>query len=454
MIAALHALPPKKQQQAIAFLMLIAFVVVGLLSIPSYRYQINPDGIAHITIAKLYLMGDFRLAINGMRSPLLSWLLVPFLACGIEPLLAVKLLQLGLSLIGFWLFCRYIYGLTLDNWLFATTLLVLIPILLWMAYGVASPDFLLALLLWAYLRMLWRSDRMPGVRHAVLAGVLGGFAYWAKHYAFPFVMVHYTAHHLWKWLEGRRDPQLRRQAIKKYVSGMLFFGLVSGAWMLAMQQKYGLFKVSYTSDYNFALMAPDHPGHPVEWKGLIAPPHPYAVSIWDDPFSLIIAPWRPWNSLSSTVQYLKIIRQSFSRTLEIWLHFSPFSYAIVLAAFWFAFSLLGYHPRLTPFSRQMLLPTVIFASGYLMIGLEERYIWFVHLLLFCMALGLAAEYGLTFKKDRVAWAVLFIVLLSFGYFPLQNLFHHRNTGKTFYEQAQIIRGKTEFGHARVASNKY
>ncbi len=48
------ALPQRKQRQAIAIVMLIAFVVLGLVNIPFYRYQINPDGIAHITIAKLY----------------------------------------------------------------------------------------------------------------------------------------------------------------------------------------------------------------------------------------------------------------------------------------------------------------------------------------------------------------------------------------------------------------
>ena len=45
-----------------------------------YVYLLNADGTSYISIANQYWRGNWGQAVNGFWGPLLSWLLIPFLA--------------------------------------------------------------------------------------------------------------------------------------------------------------------------------------------------------------------------------------------------------------------------------------------------------------------------------------------------------------------------------------
>ena len=48
------------------FLVIIAsYLILGIILIPYYRFQLNPDGVSYISIAQKYLLGDLIHAING-----------------------------------------------------------------------------------------------------------------------------------------------------------------------------------------------------------------------------------------------------------------------------------------------------------------------------------------------------------------------------------------------------
>ncbi len=83
----------------------LAYLVIGVVLLPLYRYQLNPDGVSYLSIAGHYLQGDWSETVNGLWSPMYSWLLVPLLAAGVEPLLAAHVLNLLAGLValgGFW----------------------------------------------------------------------------------------------------------------------------------------------------------------------------------------------------------------------------------------------------------------------------------------------------------------------------------------------------------------
>ena len=68
-----------------------AFLVQIVLAIKSawmVHDQLNPDGLAYMAIAQYYLNGQTALMISGYWSPLLSWLIVPWLLVFDDPLLA------------------------------------------------------------------------------------------------------------------------------------------------------------------------------------------------------------------------------------------------------------------------------------------------------------------------------------------------------------------------------
>ena len=76
------------------------YLVAGFLLIGAFRYQINPDALSYISIAQHYRDGFWGDAINAYWSPLYSWLLLPLLFFGLEPLLAAKIVNLALGFVG------------------------------------------------------------------------------------------------------------------------------------------------------------------------------------------------------------------------------------------------------------------------------------------------------------------------------------------------------------------
>src|SRR5687767_10061499 len=74
--------------------LLVIYLLFAVLLYPFLKYYVDSaDTLQYITIAKNYSTGNFADAINSFWSPLITWLLVPFILLGIEPVFAFKILQ-------------------------------------------------------------------------------------------------------------------------------------------------------------------------------------------------------------------------------------------------------------------------------------------------------------------------------------------------------------------------
>src|SRR5436190_23908726 len=75
--------------------LLIIYLISAVLLYPFLKYYIDSaDTLQYITIAKNYSAGNFTDAVNSFWSPLITWLLVPFVLLGTEPVFAFKILQI------------------------------------------------------------------------------------------------------------------------------------------------------------------------------------------------------------------------------------------------------------------------------------------------------------------------------------------------------------------------
>src|SRR5215467_14077783 len=74
--------------------LLAAVYIVQILlagkSVWLVRDRINPDAVSYLRIAQYYLSGQTHLMVSGYWSPLLSWLIVPWLLVFDDPLLAAR----------------------------------------------------------------------------------------------------------------------------------------------------------------------------------------------------------------------------------------------------------------------------------------------------------------------------------------------------------------------------
>src|SRR6185312_696097 len=68
----------------------ILYTVAFFILFPYNRFNIDADGIAYIQEARQYVWGNYFTALNGCWSPLISWILIPFLKLGIDPVLCCK----------------------------------------------------------------------------------------------------------------------------------------------------------------------------------------------------------------------------------------------------------------------------------------------------------------------------------------------------------------------------
>ncbi len=427
------------------------FLAIGVSCIPLYRYQINPDGICYLTISRSYLSGDWVNAVNSHWSPLFSWLLVPFLATGVDPLLAIKLLSLIIGGCCFIALACIVGRARLNNFLFAFILVSALPVCPWMSFGTSSPDFLLAVILLWYLYVLLHENYAASPALAGVSGILGGLAYLAKSFAFFFFLTHFVGHHLVLLLQQKA---VKKQLLRNFLLGILCFTVIAGAWITIMALKYDRIAISTAANYNFALMASEGSQHPMVTQGLLDPPYASAVSVWEDPSTIPLTKWSPFESFSHFGRYIHILARNSVTLLSIFSDFSPFAVAILLVNLMVLLS-----PKILDASTRrrlllLLLPFLIYVIGYAGIMVIDRYLWFVHLLLIVMLLPLFLLIHNTGLSKRAQVLLQIVLIASFSLKPTQNLIHGAGSGRLFYDIAAQLAQHEGLTHARIASNNH
>jgi hypothetical protein len=424
-----------------------SYFVFGLLLLPLYRYQINPDGISYISIAQKYLSGDFRNVVNGHWSPVFSWLLVPWLASGVDPLFAAKLLNLCIGVVTFFAMHRICVLFDLCCKVRIAVNLSLVPVLLYFAYHQITPDLLLTCMLLFYFNDLFSKQYVSG-KMGVHVGVLGGICYLVKSYCLPFFLTHFTLINMLYFLQCG-DSDERKKVLYNYVAGILVFACISGVWIGLLSKKYGEFTTTTQTAHNYQAISPEPP----ELYFFIPPPNDTAISVWEDPYVRIKKiSWTPFKSLGAFKHWIKYGIRNIEPSVRMIAGFSVFSFLLCVG--YFVWRLLKpcnlFADRLFSFA---FLSAVLYAGGYCFILIDERYIWVV-----CLLAMLTGGYLLTkllkksyFQNSTTTIAVLVVFCLSFYVSPVINLFSTMNAGRSEYEVSRSLDGVIPLG-TRIASN--
>jgi hypothetical protein len=335
---------------------LVAASVLALAA----QHQLNPDGIAYIRAARHYTAGAFDLAISGWWSPLLIWLLVPAVAVGADPILTVKLLGVGLGVIfalGVALILREI-GLGLHAYLgFAGSLLVALV----MIPEPISPDLLVAAVLTLYfaasVRLIWSAS--PS--HWLVSGLIGGVAYLAKSYALPFVTVH---------LVFTFALQLNCSALSYQVPG----GRPRRPTLVAAPGRRG-FHPRWGIDGGPGCTGRSLRGTSPPFTTLQAP-RPGRLTVWENPKE-ISAPWPFWSPLDGLAGIKRQAQTIILGSRQAINALRVDSAGLTLIGLVLAVGLLSPRPLL-PMHRIRLWALgsiLVYATGYILIFVEPRYIW-------------------------------------------------------------------------------
>ncbi len=412
-----------------AVLAVLVYLAAGMLLLPMYRYQINPDAITYISIAQKYARGDFYNAINGHAYPLISWLLVPFILGGIDPLLATKILNLILGSIAVFglqlLFSRFSVNEKVRRICFFS----IIPGVIYFAYSVITPDLLLATLLLFYHAFVYSPGYSQKNSRGMLCGLVGGMAYLAKSYSLLFFLCHFTLINCYYYFKNTASA--RKTILCNFGSGMLVFLIICGSWAGVISIKYGFITTSNQGSVILSAISP-YPSKGPDY--LVAPPNNTAVSIWEDPYVVMQKnSWSPFNSRADFRHWMKVIMKNIRNTIWYFICFSPVGFCICLGYVLFltgAQHRLGNHEGIL----YILVTTILYAGGYCLLVVNERYLWplfFLFVIMSSCGLSMLLTKKL-FNRKGVAAIILFLFGASYILMPVNNLYTSLNSGKQIY----------------------
>lgn len=421
--------------------LLLHFLAFSAFFIFFYRHQVNVDGISYLSLAHKYLDGEFTHAITGHWAPMMSWLLAPLLCLGVEDLMAYRLLAAGIglaTLVGLDIFFR---DLQLGKATRLTYLFSLSPVIAWCAENDVGSDLLCACTLIFYLHSVigdgYLHDRSAGVR----AGFLGGLSYLAKNYNFYFFLLHFTFINCWYWRKA--DKGERRTVVARFLAGMVVFTLVAGCWVGVLSTKYHRLTAGTAGAMSLLLMKVGPDGYPMIKDGLMPPPNQSAVSVWEDPATIVMPRWNPLASGTDLSLYLHSVTGNVAKYLSG----LAMNYVFMLTVAYLAFLLVS-RRWIDPKVEKIAWTILLYPVGYFILYYDgQRYVWintFMLYLISAHAVDQACQRYRNLPSIRLAVAVvLYVSLLSLTMLRVKNdyaldvanlnqLYHTSNTIRQYY----------------------
>ncbi|MGA2499370.1 MAG: hypothetical protein ABSH20_16645, partial [Tepidisphaeraceae bacterium] len=399
----------RRHGECLAWLVpLLVYVAVAIPLYLAYCDMVNPDGFCYARRAAYLARGQWWASISGYWSPLICWCMAPLLRCGMDGVHAARVV-LGLGGAGLVLAFGWMLRAVLEwHWglrLAAASLLA--PAAAAMAMRQISPDTLLGAVLMGYLALAGRRDLLERRWIAVGAGLLGGLAYLAKAYAFPFVLVHLPLTiAMLAWMLRRQGRfHTGRNAMVSITLALAGFALLAGPWVAVLSWRYGQLTISTSGARAHAQVGPGDAGSAWDWNRPV--PDPYIIPPENHEF-LRCAFWSPFSSRQAWSHQLHVVRnnaQTLDRTFRL---YAPVGLALA------GIALLPLTMWLQPRGRRwqgiwLGLTLALYCAGYLPVYFHPRYI---HNTAFPLSLAICMGSVLQRRRPRLGVILAAAVLAA------------------------------------------
>ncbi len=315
----------------------LSYAVFALVFGFAYRFAINPDGTSMLRLAGYIAEGNFQQSISPGYSPLLSWVVFPFIFLGFEGLtaarIAISFCGAGLLLCGWFLAKRFDLS---ENTRFVAVWIAALLTAFWTVQFIAS-DVLFAALTLCYFYLVTDPDVLKCRKVAFFCGVTGGFLYLAHHYAMPFFFAHFPVILLVRWYTGREKEKIHwKKVLISWGAGIAGFAVIASIWIGIVSVKEERLMFSAKGGIAHAIMGPKDVDrrHPFFVGGLFRPRDDYAIHVFEDPSEVEFKTWSPFESKEYFIHQLKVIKDNAVYILNHFVNQSPFfTYASVIGIF-------------------------------------------------------------------------------------------------------------------------
>lgn len=412
----------------------IVFCVVVWAVYPYYQYYVDTDATAYLTISQRYADGEFFKAINGYWSPWACWLTAIGIKWGIKPFLSALVVN-GMASIFFLLVAQSFFVLLglLRRWQFV----LMSTIALFLSYAVfkqSFDDIWECFFLLAGLRLLL----VPDFKHRpdlwIWLGISGGFAYYAKAYAFPFFILNTLCCTF--YITNAREKENRKRWLLISASAIVTLIIVALPWMIALHHKYGVWMTSTAGSLNLSWYPVGHPFYKEGITYLLPPVYGDSPSYWEDPW--MVNGHRPyfWHSGALFARQMAKVVYNMTLFVKCLNEMSPFLFPTMGLAL---VTLLSQRVRNFFGSNYAVvaLSFLLFPLGFVLINFESRYIWYMFfpgLLLGAMAL----QKVLPFLGNRVYVLVMVVFAVALLVWPVWDMKQLYRAGQKEYKLAQQL----------------
>lgn len=403
----------------------LSLCVLVFILFPFYRYYVDPDGTSYLTISSRYAAGDFSRAINGLWSPWACWLTALLIKLGWEAVAAGCIINtlgaVGMLVGSFRLFLRFSFS-RWQQWLFTAAIaLFLVFAVYWQSFDDLWQCFFLLLIL----DVMLSREFSTSLGMWILAGFIGGIAYYSKAYSFQFLLLFFSVSY-W-FLSGR---SWRQWLVMCAVSSFTLV-LVALPWVFALHGKYHIWTTSTAGPLNMSWYLVGHPTWNSSVDILVPPPYSNSVYNWED----------PWFANGALVGFTDSPELFLRQLLRI--AYTGIMYLRCLAEVSIALPALAVFivlrlvfPRrfrkLSANERLVFIFATLLPAGYLLVHIESRYLWSALPVYVVAFAAIAKRFGPS-KIFQVAFAVS---LLLFPAYQLVKLF---NEGKQEFTVAAHLR---------------
>lgn len=435
-------------------LILIGYSVLAIFSISYHHYHLGADGISYFSIASKYINGDWFNAINAYWSPLYSWLIAPILFfTGNDPFYAAYVTRIASFIFGFFTIIgmnRLCSSFKLNKLVKRTVLITTIPMILFYSIKYDTPDVLVLCLLVYYFSFIFSENYADHKINGIICGFLGGVGFLSKTYIFPFFTVHFILFNLFYYLKGMT---INKKGVQQnFLLGMIVFLTISGLWIGTLSLKYDKLTIGTATEYNYAITGPEYSAHPVYFMGLIKPPNDSATSTWEEPSLVNLSDWSPFESGA----YFKYQMETFSENLfkfTIFIeYYSILSLAIIILSLYFIIkqkTRKSFKTRLI----YIMITIFIYSSGYLLIDIQDRYIWpVIILLMFCGFYLLDNMHNDKILSLKLRNVYLILLMISFILAPVMKFTLDPTTDVNSYFLSETLKNEYNI-HGHIASNE-
>lgn len=417
------------------------YIILFFLLFPGYRFVLDPDATGYFSVAEHLAKGDFYNSINGIWSPLGSWILAPFLKAGFDAILTEKYLNGLYGLISLISFFYFIKKLQIN---FFNEIIIMVASLLLILYFVFSRQFgdvLQVMFLLFYLNIICSKNFSKNYKGIILAAVIGGIGFYAKAYTFYFTLVHLP---LAIYLSGEIFSKkiITKQIIKKILTAITVLFFISSFWILTLQSKYGHFVIgekqitgTLSAQYN-------------QQRVIIYPP-PYkdSYSVFDDISFFKFKTITPFTNIKLFTNQCKLIFFNFLSLIKCLNEFSFASITVILISVFLFFKEKTFINK-----KNLLLLSFIavWSSGFLLFHVESRFLWIIALCIVALA-GIIFTPLLNSSKEKFYRLFFLLIAGSFCLYAITGLQVQYGTGKNYFEIAGAFKKNNIKGNILTAN---